>query len=139
MLGFSKVPVFCVILYNHIPGWRSRYSDWLRAGPFGVRSPVGTRKFLQRSFRPALWSTLPLQWVLHSSPWYSDMSASLITRPCLTLYLCSPLCLHCTQQGDFFFFCKFSSQYYKLVAFFFYTERIMHLNLHTSVIIQPDE
>jgi hypothetical protein len=49
------------------PGWRSRYSDWLRAGRTrdGSSSPGRVKKFLfSTSFRPGMGPTQPpIQWV----------------------------------------------------------------------------
>jgi hypothetical protein len=54
--------------YKHLeePGWRSRYSNWLRAGRPSARSSSsgGGKNFHFLSSRPALGSTQPpFQWV----------------------------------------------------------------------------
>jgi hypothetical protein len=67
----TSIPIIGIIFLNifhyHKPGYRSRYSDWLRAGrPRGWSSSPGRGKnfLLSTASRPALGPTHPsIQWV----------------------------------------------------------------------------
>jgi hypothetical protein len=69
LLKMSEVAVVYFMAYTSLwePGYRSRYSDWLRAGRRRDRSSsLGRAKnfLFSKSSRPALGATqLPIQWV----------------------------------------------------------------------------